>query len=448
MTTSRATDRAVHRVVNLIPDSDQSILNMTVDDARDRIISRDPESVLGIHGAFALVARDGERVCLARSLNRPLRYFLAKEVTGPMLVVSDRIDTIHRFLVEQGYAQQFHPTYTRMAPAHHVTEIQLIGCPDPNPTYRRFFSPPMAILPADLDVIGRHYIEAVLAELHEWLSKIPETEPLGVAFSGGLDSGAMLLCVHDALRQLGQSPARLKAFTLSIGGGGDDAAQSRAFLRQTGLEFLAEEIMIAADTVDPLTASRVIEDYKALDVECAAAGLSLLRGIREQHPDWRWLVDGDGGDENLKDYPIEDNTELTIRSVVSNRMLYQEGWGVDAIKHSQTYSGGLSRGCVRGYAPARQFGFEVVSPCTSPRVIAVAEAIPFDALTEGSTERLYELKGEVLARGILDVLGRALPVFPKRRFQQGAMPGRTFQQIFGTRSDRYRHHFLDQYASA
>ena len=59
------------------------------------------------------------------------------------------------------------------------------------------------------------------------------------------------------------------------------------------------------------------------------------RGIRSG----RYLIDGDGGDENLKDYPIEENPELTIRSVVNNSMLYQEGWGVGKIKHSLTYSG-------------------------------------------------------------------------------------------------------------
>ena len=77
----------------------------------------------------------------------------------------------------------------------------------------------------------------------------------------------------------------------------------------------------------------------------------------------------------------------------------------------------------------------------------MSEAIPFDALTEGSTQRLYALKGDVLGRGIRLVLGRELPVFPKRRFQQGAMTGPTFRQIFGSHSDRYRHHFLDQYAT-
>ena len=80
--------------------------------------------------------------------------------------------------------------------------------------------------------------------------------------------------------------------------------------------------------------------------------LALLANIRARYPEWHLLVDGDGGDENLKDYPIEANSELTIRSVVNNRMLYQEGWGVEAIKHSLTYSGGYSRGCVRGYACA------------------------------------------------------------------------------------------------
>ena len=120
----------------------------------------------------------------------------------------------------------------------------------------------------------------------------------------------------------------------------------------------------------------MLEDYKPLDVECASVGLLLHRGIRERYPDWRYLLDGDGGDENLKDYPIEENPELTIRSVVNNLMLYQEGWGVGKIKHSLTYSGGLSRGYVRSYAPARRYGFEDFSPFTRPSVIEVAEGIP------------------------------------------------------------------------
>ena len=437
----------VHRVANLIPDEDQHILNMTVDEARRRLLADDPTAVLDIHGSFALVAREGERVRLARSLSRPLRYFLAKETAGPLLVVADRIDSIHRFLDVEGYANQFHPTYTRMAPAHHVTEIALVGCPDPNPRHTRFFTPAMADLPPDLDLIGRRYVGAALAEVHAWLDNVPPDEPLGVLFSGGLDSGALLLCLHDALLQRRESPARLKAFTLSVAGGGDDAAQARRFLRDCGLEFLLEEIAGPAEALDPRATVAVIEDYKPLDVECATVGLALLAGIRERYPRWRWLFDGDGGDENLKDYPIEENTELTIRSVVSNRMLYQEGWGVDAIKHSLTYSGGLSRGCVRGHGPARRHGFHLISPFTAPSVIAVAEGIPFDELSQGSHERLYALKGEVLSRGVRQVLGREMPVFPKRRFQHGAMRDDAFGAVFASETVRYRDYFLAQYAA-
>ena len=56
MTSPHPTDRPIHRVVNLIPDADQVILNMTPDEARERILSRNAELVLDIHGAFALMA--------------------------------------------------------------------------------------------------------------------------------------------------------------------------------------------------------------------------------------------------------------------------------------------------------------------------------------------------------------------------------------------------------
>lgn len=437
--------RPIHRVVNLIGDDEQHILNMTVDEARGLLLSEDRAGIARVRGSFALVARDGERVRLARSLNRPLRYFLAKEREGPMLVVADRIDAIQDALRRAGYGAQFHPSYTRMAPAHHVTELRLVGCPDPNPSYQRFFDPPRGALPPDLDAIGKAYVEALLAEIDLWLDFIEPAEPVGVLFSGGVDSGAVLLCLHHALLARGQSAARLKAFTLAVEGGGPDLAQAREFLRRTGLEMLGEEIALPSSALDPLEAVGIIEDYKPLDVECATVSLALLAGIRTRYPSWRWLSDGDGGDENLKDYPIEENPELTIRSVVNTLMLYQEGWGVDSVKHSLTYSGGLSRGCVRGHAPARRHGFQGFSPYTAPPVVAVAEAIPFADLTRGSHSVLYRLKGEVLARGIWRVLGCELPVFPKRRFQHGALPEPAFRRRFGALEPRYRSHFLQLY---
>ena len=257
----------------------------------------------------------------------------------------------------------------------------------------------------------------------------------------------MLLAIHHQMLELGMSPSRLKAFTLDVGGEGRDAIQAREFLRALGLEMLGETIEASPAALDPLQAVEVIEDYKPLDVECATVGLALLEGIRRRYPDWRLLADGDGGDENLKDYPIEENPELTIVSVVNNSMLYQEGWGVDAIKHSLTYSGGMSRGCVRTYAPARRLGFTGFSPFTRPSVIRVAEAIPFDELTGGDHEKLYALKGEILRRGIAKLTGVQMPVYPKRRFQHGAVAEDMVAERFAVPPSVYRRHFLQLHSS-
>ena len=428
-------------VINLLPTNAQRVGNLTLEEAHRRLRVADPGSVLGLEGSFALVARQEEKVHLARSLDRPLRYFLAKAAQGPVLIVAERIDEIAAELGRRGWSGQFHPSYTRMVPAHHVTTLRLIGCPDPDPVHRRFFDPPRGTLPPDLDVIGRHYIEALCAETRRWLAQHDASAPIGVAFSGGIDSGAVLLCLNRLLLDAGQSPARLKAFTLSIDGQGDDARQAHAFLARTDLQMLGEAIEVPSGAINPLRAVAVIEDYKSLDVECAAVNLALLAGIRERYPDWHLLVDGDGGDENLKDYSIEENPELTIRSVVNNAMLYQEGWGVGSIKHSLTYSGGYSRACVRSYACGRAFDFVGFSPYTRPAVIAVAEAIPFAELTQGSHERLYALKGEIVARGVQSVLGIEMPIFPKRRFQHGSVRAGAAARLFPSDEAHYRRHF-------
>src|SRR5882672_9699238 len=431
----------ISRVINLISGDSQRLWAIDEPEARRRLLANDLGAVLSIDGSFALVAQDGERVVLARSLDRPMRYFLAKAVDGPVLIVAERIDEVAAELGRRGWGDQFHPSYTRMAPAHHVTTLRLIGCPDPNPVYRRFFDPPRGTLPPDLDRIGRHYIAALYSELRSWLAAQHPAAPIGVPFSGGIDSGSVLLCLNKLLLDQGEAPTRLKAFTLSLDGAGDDARQAREFLQRTGLEMLGETIDVPSRVLDPLRAVAVIEDYKPLDVECAAVNLALLGAIRTRYPEWRLLVDGDGGDENLKDYPIEANSELTIRSVVNNRMLYQEGWGVDSLKHSLTYSGGYSRGCVRGYACARRYGFVSFSPYTRAPVIAIAEAIPFAELTRGSHERLYALKGEIVSRGVRAVLGYEMPVYPKRRFQHGSATPETAARLFTEDEARYRRHF-------
>jgi asparagine synthase (glutamine-hydrolysing) len=438
----------VERVVDLLDPALNVIHNMSVDEARRRVATGEAAAVGAIDGAFALVARDGITVRIARSMDRPVRYFLAKRAAGPALFVADRIDAIHQALVAEGLGDQFHPSYTRMVPAHHVITLQLVGCPDPDPTYERFFTPAREALPADLDEIGRQYVGALAEEVAKHLQHIERVAPgapIGVCFSGGVDSGAVFLVTEHVMRRLGVSPARLKAFTLSLGDGAD-LEQARAFLRELDLEIYLEEIAASPEDLDLSETLRVLEDYKPLDVECAAVGLLLHRGIRERYAEWRFLLDGDGGDENLKDYPIEENPELTIRSVVNNLMLYQEGWGVGKIKHSLTYSGGLSRGYVRSYAPARRYGFEDFSPFTRPAVIAVAEGIPFAALTDYDVPTLYRLKGEIVGRGIRAVTGYEMPTFPKRRFQHGAVDAGVLRARVGGAEADYRRRLHALYA--
>ena len=436
--------RRIERVVDLLDPHLNQIHNGSVTDARRAVRSGDPAAVRAIDGSFALVTVDGVTVRMARSLDRPMRYFLAKRHEGPALFVADRIDTLQRALEDAGLEQQFHPSYTRMVPAHHIVELALVGCPDPDPSYTRFFTPTRDTLPPNLDEIGRRYIGALADEIRKWLVTVDResncTAPVGVSFSGGVDSGSVLLVTHWTMLRLGMSPARLKAFVLDLGDG-PDAEQARAFLGPIGLSMFLEEIPGRLDELDVEQTLRVIEDYKTLDVECAAMGLALLKGIRERYPDWRYLADGDGGDENLKDYPIEENPELTIRSVVDNLMLYQEGWGVGRIKHSLTYSGGLSRSYVRTYAPTAKYGFAGFSPYTRPNVVEVAEAIPFAALTAYDVPALYALKGEIVRRGIKSITGIDMPVFPKRRFQHGAARLDTMRERLGHSERDYRHVF-------
>jgi len=152
--------------------------------------------------------------------------------------------------------------YTRMVPAHHIVELQLIGCPDPDPTYTRYFTPQRNCLSTDLDEIGRRYIGALADEIAKWLKQIPAREPIGVAFSGGIDSGSVFLVTYHVLRELGMSPSRLKAFTLNLGDG-PDFQQARKFLDELGLGLFLE----------PIDA-----ELGSLDIVVAQAGIAPMAG--------------------------------------------------------------------------------------------------------------------------------------------------------------------------
>ena len=433
----------VERLVDLMDPSKNVLLNMSYEAAAMRVSSGDPRKISEIDGQFGIVQKQGNVVRMARSIGRPMRYFLAKRAEGPCLIVAERMEQLLNVLIDEGLEDQFHPSYTRMVPAHYVVEIALVGCPDPNPINTRFFTPKRNALSTDLEEIGHHYIGKVTEVIDKWLDNIDDSEPLGVLFSGGVDSGAILILLQHLLLKRGQPANRLKAFTLNVDETSQDTNQAKRFVDEVGMSMFLEVINVNQEDIDFKTTIKLIEDYKPLDVQSATMAYALLKKVRKLYPDWHHLIDGDGGDENLKDYPIEDNPELTIASVLNNLMLYQEGWGIDSIKHSLTYSGGQSRGHVRTYAPAAILGFQGFSPFTVPSVIDIAEGIPFVELTGWDHEKLYELKGEVVSRGVQAVTGVRMPVFTKRRFQHGVSSKEIFQESFPISDQTYREVFSE-----
>jgi len=436
----------VSRVKDLTNPEKNVIYNMTHEEAVNIVRSGNTEAVRKIDGQFSLVSVEGKTIRMARSIGRPIRYFIAKRPGGPELVIAERIDAIYEYLKNEGLDHQFHPSYTRMAPAHYITKIELLGCPDPNPVYSRFFTPERNKFSSEeAGSIGEKYIRSLYNEIKKWLQLRAKTGPVGVTFSAGIDSGSVFLLTYHALRELGESPSRLKAFTLSIDGDGADLMQARNFLGALNLELFLEPVEVDYSSLDWKKAVHVVEDYKPLDIQSATMNLALMQGIRKRYPEWKYLIDGDGGDENLKDYPIEENPELTIRSVLNNLMLYHEGWGVESIKHSLTYSGGLSRAYMRTFATSDLLGFEGFSPYTLPNVIEISEGIPYIDITKWDHQKLYALKGKIVSEGVKAVTGLDMPVFEKRRFQHGAASPNAFDRHFPGKDITYRKEFLSSY---
>lgn len=410
--------QGVERLVDLDGPRQSGLTGATIDEVESAVHRGDVVRLDATGGHFAAVVRDGHTVRLARTIGLPLRYFVAKRHHGPYLVVADRIDRLYDYCCGLKIGWQFDPLYTRMIPAHYLVEIDQVGCPDPNPRYHRFFTPAIADGPTEIDAAGEAYVRAAYDSTRDWVARVPDGEMIAIPFSGGVDSGSAFLLVRKALADLGRDPDLARAYTLDLGGGAD-AAQAERWVRELGLEGQWERVTSGRTMPDLEEAIETIEDYHPLDVECAAASLLLLRAIRDRNPSVRFLLDGDGGDENLKSYPLEDS-DLTISSVLRNPLLYQEGWGIDAVKHSLTYSGGLSRSYVRTYAPAQRLGFDAFSPYTTRSSIARAAAMPFEKWLNGDPARLETLKADVVRSGVESVTGIRMPTFPKRRFQEGA----------------------------
>src|SRR5688572_749141 len=215
----------VDRLVDLVGTRSAGLAGASEGQVTEWTARCDGDALALTDGHFAAVGRDGRTVRLARTIGIPLRYFVAKMYHGPFLVVADRMDRIFEWCREQRIAWQFEPAYTRMVPAHYIVELDQVGCPDPAPRYQRFFDPAIAHGSPDLEEAGAAYVSAASVALKRWLAGLPAEEPIAVAFSGGIDSTAVLLLARQACAELGQSPDRIRAFTLDFGGG-EDAAQA------------------------------------------------------------------------------------------------------------------------------------------------------------------------------------------------------------------------------
>ena len=100
---------------------------------------------------------------------------------------------------------------------------------------------------------------------------------------------------------------------------------------------------------------------------------------------------------------------------------------------------------MRTFAPLENFNFTGLSPYTSANVIEIAESIPFIEMTDWDHNKLYDLKGQIVAAGIKAVTGLTMPVYEKRRFQHGVADKSVFEEHFPGSDISYRKAFQKVY---
>src|SRR5437868_5937584 len=89
---------SIERVIDLIDPTANVLFNMPLPDAIDCVGSGDPSRIRSIDGHFALIHVRDKTIRLARSIGRPMRYFIVKRADGPCLIVAERIDAIRDWL--------------------------------------------------------------------------------------------------------------------------------------------------------------------------------------------------------------------------------------------------------------------------------------------------------------------------------------------------------------
>ena len=240
--------RPIARLVDLVDPGRQQILNLSVDEARGRLLDDDPAAVLGIHGSFALAARDVERCAWRAASTGRCATSWPRRRDGPCWSSPSASTRSARCLEAEGYGGQFHPTYTRMVPAHHVTRVGWSAAPTRTPSTGASSIRRAACCPPTGDEIGRALRGRALRRGPRLDRALARARADRRAASPAASTAARSCsALYRALLDSGQSAARLKAFTLAVDGGGEDLAQARAFLRRLELELLGETIEVPAD---------------------------------------------------------------------------------------------------------------------------------------------------------------------------------------------------------
>ena len=393
----------------------------------------------------------GEAVRLARSLDRPLRYFLAKRSEGPALVVVGPHRRDPRVPRRRG-ARRPVPSelHAHGAGAPRRRDPCSSAARTRTPTYTRFFTPASGTA-AGGPGGDRAALRRRPGRRDRQLARepFPKRSPSASASPAASTAARSSCSTYHVLRKLGRQSGAAQGLHAVARRRRRTSTRRGVSSRRSTSSCSSSRSRLSPGDLDPFEAVRVDRGLQAARRRMRRRWRSRSAAASAQrYPEWRYLLDGDGGDENLKDYPIEENPELTIRSVLTNPLLYQEGWGVgpdEALADLLGRTEPLLRAHVRAGAAVRLHG--AFSPFTRPRVIEVAEDIPFAELTGGDHQRLYALKGEIVSprrRGRDGTAHAGLseaPLPAREPFAPGELARR-----FPFREADYRMHFLSRYA--
>jgi len=136
-----------------------------------------------------------------------------------------------------------------------------------------------------------------------------------------------------------------------------------------------------------------------------------------------YLIDGDGGDENMKSYPSKTRTS---RSPVSCAIYALPGRVGRGCHQAQPHLfGGLSRSYVRTTHRSK-VRLQCLLTLHGTLYDCRRRRPAFEKVLDGSVERLYTLKQEMVQAGVLAVTGIEMPV------SQATLPGWRRRDTYAT----------------